>query len=91
MYPLDFHGVPQHIWSMSSGTRYFTPRSLAETNERLGRVHRVVLTFAINTAEHGVHTGREEHDIGGCFRMRHTRRATGVQALLERVETAEPT
>ena len=64
------------------GNPVFHTRTFAEANERLGRVHRVVLTFTINTAEHGVHAGGEEHDIGVRFRMRHARRATGRKPLL---------
>ena len=64
------------------GNPVFHARTFAEANERLGRVHRVVLTFTINTAEHGVHAGGEEHNIGVCFRMRNARRAAGRQPLL---------
>ena len=64
------------------GNPVFHTRTFAEANERLGRVHRVVLTFTINTAEHGVHAGGEEHNIGVCFRMGNARRAAGRQPLL---------
>ena len=57
-------------------------RAFTEANKRLSRIHRVVLTFTINTAEHGIHTGREEHDIGIRFRMRNARRPTGRKPLL---------
>ena len=56
--------------------------TLAQADERLGCVDRVVLTVAVHAAEHGVHAGGEEHNLSGCVLVRLTCRAADRQALL---------